>query len=609
MRPSLRDAGPVPEPEDRRILLLGAVLVAAVAIAQGWLLRGLHTLPSPIYGGDYSYQMGCIESIRASRNPMASCSVSGALPGYLPLYGTIVAAVTGAGGWAVVPGMLALSVFFRALSTAIAWWVFTRLYGRAAGLALACGWSLLHPEPILKYTEFTLAVIVPLYFHALFRFVARPALSGAIYLGLTLAAAGYSHAVVFVGGTFIAGIATAIGVLAGGAPEDRVRRFLDAARGLAVVGACAALAIGYWYRPIFVHHGATSAHYTEWNGGVSLATLADQLAYARTFLVTMVRVDEWPLALRNALFLIGLVALLRMRDRVRFLPGAWIAAATFLFVFHYFVTMPALHSHFVPDYVRRYLWVFAAWLVAAIPVTLLLERVRGRGTALALQAAIVAATVVGISAGTRALDADSAMAAARQPPDPVLASLQRWVKENTRPDDVVLSANELSFAWAALTGRKTMVTRRAQNDPFVDMDVRNRDAALVLYGSDDAARERLLAQYGVRYVLWSEQWIPSEYWQDPQRGVAYVDPLLYFRNEAWDAELTRAGVRLLHHHGWVDPALRGPEYARFELTLIGPENYRSPERPWREALDARLEKVWSHVDQGREVAVLYAVKP
>ena len=118
---SRREPEPVPERPDRRGYWLGAAMVAAVALAQVWLLRDLRALPSPIYGGDYSYQMGCIESIRASRNPMASCSVSGALPGYLPLYGTIVAAVTGVGGWAVVPGMLALSVFFRALSTAIAW--------------------------------------------------------------------------------------------------------------------------------------------------------------------------------------------------------------------------------------------------------------------------------------------------------------------------------------------------------------------------------------------------------------------------------------------------------------------------------------------------------
>ena len=596
-----------PEPLDRRILLLGAALIAALALAQLWLIRGLQTLPSPIFGGDYSYQMGCIESIRASGNPMASCSVSGALPGYLPLYGTLVAAWSGVTGMQVVPGMLALTVLFRALSTAIAWLVFTRLYGRGPGLALACLWSLLNPDPVFKYTEFTLAVIVPLYFHALFRFVERPALPPAIYLGLTLAAAGYSHAVVFVGGIAIAVMATAFGLISerGG----RARRMIASLRGLAVAALCACLALGYWYRPIFVHHGASSAHYTEWNGGVSLATLPQQLDYAGRFLLSAVRLDEWPLALRNLLALVGLVALWRARDRRRFTPGAWIALATFLYVFHYFVTMPLLHAHVVPDYVRRYLWVFAAWLLAAVPVTLLIDRVRSRATAAAVAAAVLLATVAGLAIETRALADDPAMIGARDPQDPALASLQAWVKQNTRPDDVVLSANEPSFAWAALTGRKTVVSRRAQNDPFVDMDVRNRDAALMLYGRDEEARTRLLRHYGVRYLLWLEQWMSSEYIEDPKMGVAYVDPLLYFRNQAYDDELAHAGVRLVHHYGWVDPALRGPEYARFELTLIGPENYRSRERPWTEALDARLTKVWSYADQGREVAVLYAVAP
>jgi hypothetical protein len=183
------------------------------------------------------------------------------------------------------------------------------------------------------------------------------------------------------------------------------------------------------------------------------------------------------------------------------------------------------------------------------------------------------------------------------------------VHANTRPDEVALSTNELSFAWAALTGRKTVVARRAQNDPFVDMDVRNRDAALMLYGNDEAARGRLLRQYGVRYLLWTESWVASEYQEDPQLGMSYVDPLLYFRNESYDRELERAGVKLIHHFGWVDPALRGPEYARFELTLVAPANYRSPERPWTGVLDARLAKVWSFEDQGREIAVLYAVTP
>jgi hypothetical protein len=599
---------PVAQPPDRFVPLLGATLIAVVALAQVWLLRDLRTLPSPIFGGDYSYQMGCIESIRASGNPMASCSVSGALPGYLPLYGTLVAVISRIGGWAVVPSMIGFSVFLRALATGIAWWVFTRLYGRGAGFTLACLSALLNPEPIFKYTEFTFAVIVPLYFHALFRFVEKPALPAGLYLGLTLAAAGYSHAVVFIGGIVVAVLSSAIGLLAG-APEGRAPRARAAVLGLAVAAACSALALGYWYRPIFVHHGASSLHYTEWNGGVSLVTAGDQLRYARAALLAMVRLDQWPYVVQNGLCLLGLVLVWRSRERRRWLPGIWIAAATLLWIFHYVVTMPLLHTHLVPDYVRRYLWFFAAWLPAAIPVVTLHERIRSRAAAIALPALVFCGSVAGLVAGTLELARDPAMANARNTLDPALASLQSWAFAHTKPDDVVLSSNELSFAWAALTGRKTVVARRAQNDPFVDMDVRNRDAALMLYGSDEEARSRLLRQYGVRYLLWTPQWIPSEYYKDPKLGFAYMDPLLYFRNDAYDRALERAGVQIINFYGWVDPALRGPEYPRFELTLVSPDNYRSLERPWREALDAHIEKVWSYEEQGRETAVLYAVKP
>jgi hypothetical protein len=47
--------------------------------------------------------------------------------------------------------------------------------------------------------------------------VEKPAWPAAVYLGLTLAAAGYSHAVVFTGGIMIAVIASVIGVAVGAA--------------------------------------------------------------------------------------------------------------------------------------------------------------------------------------------------------------------------------------------------------------------------------------------------------------------------------------------------------------------------------------------------------
>ena len=54
--------------------------------------------------------------------------------------------------------------------------------------------------------------------------------------------------------------------------------------------------------------------------------------------------------------------------------------------------------------------------------------------------------------------------------------------------------------------------------------------------------------------------------------------------------------------------MRGPEYQTFDLTLVSPENYQRPDRPWQAGLDSLLEEVWSTREDGRKVVVLYRVR-
>ena len=290
---------------DRSALLLALLLALSAAGAQEWLVRDFKRLPPALFGGDFTYQSGCIQSIKASGNPMASCSTCGALPGYLPLYGTLVAGFSTVTGIPVERSMLLLSGAIRGLSSLLVFLLFAGLFGGWAGLLVAALWTVAHPGVAIRYTEFTGAIVVPLYFHALFRFVQSPRLGRSLCLGLVLAAAGYSHAVAFIGGTVIAVASALIGALWRGRTSGVGRELAATARGLVVVAACASLALGYWYGPIFVHHGRTSAHYTEWNGGVALVTLEQQLAYAGRVLATFVQLDDWPKALTSLLFFCG----------------------------------------------------------------------------------------------------------------------------------------------------------------------------------------------------------------------------------------------------------------------------------------------------------------
>jgi hypothetical protein len=324
-------------------------------------------------------------------------------------------------------------------------------------------------------------------------------------------------------------------------------------------------------------------------------------------LVRLVKLTPPAEGVLHVLFLVGVAMVASGSIRRRF-PGLAIAmAATLAWMFHFFLSEPLLRTHFIPEYVRSMMWAFVLVLVAGVPVALALERLPRRVGSFVVLAALSAACA-GLVLGARALAKEDLAVGARRPYPPQYQELARWVEGHAGANDVVLSSNELSFAWAALTGRKTLVTRRAQNDGFLDMDERNRDAALILYGRDDQLRRERLARWHVRWVLWTSDWVPTEYVAVDSTRISKVDPLLWFSDAERDSSAARAGVGLVHLNSWVDPAMQFPEIPRFELTLVGPQNYERPERPWRPALDALLEEAWSYEHDGRRLATLYRVR-
>ena len=583
------------------------VLLLAVAAAQAWLTRDMRFLASGLFGGDHAYQLACIRSIAASLNPMSSCNVSGALPGYFPLYGTLVAYFSRITLMDPLNAMFVTAVLFRVLSAFIVYRVFRRLFDRSTGLVMACLWTSLHPELIFKYTEFTTAIIVPLYFLALHRYVEKPDLRRAAALGISLTVLGYSHSVAFIGGVAIAGLAIVAGMVArGGLPRLGAEAWLTL-RHLPVFAAAGALTLGYWYRPIFVHHGKTSLHYAAWTS-VDLSSLAQRLDWARRTLLAEFSFDSAPAAALTLLYVTALACLVATRDKRRFVPGVMLASASFVWMLHYFATVPLLGTHFIPIYVQWMLWGVGRLLLAAIPVAVLFASAAGRRNAAVLETAALALALLAVVTQSRTIHASPDMQMAHESQDPAIAALTAFTARHLRPDDVALATNELSFAWGAMTGRKTVVTRRGQNDAFIDMDVRNRDAALMLYGRDDTLRTRLLEQYDVRYLFWASNWFQSEYAVTPAGDTVTFDPFFYFRNDAYDEQLARAGVQTIPSFSWVDPALRGSDYPRFDLSVVTPRNYESPRQPWRNDLDRRLEVAWAYPDSGPKRIAVFRVK-
>lgn len=605
-------------------VLLALLAVAAVYAAS--YVVGLEQLPSPIHGGDANFQRGCIESIRATGDPLASCSVSGALPGYLPLYSWLVVAISLVSGRPVVEAMFAGSVLVALGATGLFYALFRLFYARAVATVLtgvflvASGLSL-----SVKYTEFARFVGMPLFFLTFFAYLRAPSLRRALAWGTSLGLLGLTHAVAFAASLLTAAFALAI--LYGRALGEGIRE-RDLAHGLrslrrrarseigplsAAAAVAFLLALPYWYEPLLVHGLSPSLHYTEWNGNTPiLETPAQMLAYTGRMLGDAFRLEYEPFPplgwlLTAALGLSALLLLAAERAARSFAPLLVATAAALLALLHYVVTVPLLSFNLVPRYMNLFLFLPLQLLVLGYGVSRLFERfprLSALHYATPLLVAIALVPVHGNETRGRV------WAAASEPLPGPYAAARDWIRENSEPNDVFLSTNELSFKVAALTGRKVLVTRRAQNDAFVDMDVRNRDAAILLYGDDPEKTRELLLEHGVDYLYWDFYWVESEYELDRRgRIVGTFDPLLMFAELGYGEELARYGVRTRTLRSWVDPSIQGEDVPKFDLTLVTPDNYRSSRRPWSATLDRFLEPVFRVDSRGGEpVARIFAVR-
>jgi len=607
---------------DRPVLFL--LLVAAIlAVSTYGTVGRFRSLPSPLYGGDLYYQQGVVEHILAGGNPLASSSIRGGVPGYLPLYPTLVAAFAFLFRLTAYDGLRYFAVLIAFL-TPLAWYLpFRKLTGSAwwsviGSLALVYIGSVMNGMlalPVMKYTEFTFSLMLPLFLYALHREYDDPGAVNAGLLGLFYALLTLSHTIVFIGATFLLAV-----VLAGrtvlvlnrdGAPALAVRGW--ARQALAFAAVSLPLLLLYWYQPIFVHRlhmPYDRVHIDFPDYGVSSVRL-DFLAWSVKDL--LFSFSDLHHGIRNVLFLFALYSLVRnsgklFRDpAVTFLGSLW--AASFLATFSFFMTEPLLGMNFIPPY----LYGLTMPPAFVLPAVYFLSRSAVASRALRLAPASLAAVIVLtalIVVRSGAEQKSNRFFRNSEVPLPAgLAALADHIKRTTSVNDVFLSTKELGFMLNGLTGRKLVTNRWLhQNDPYLDLPARDLAAAVILYGSDPTARLALLRQYDVKYLYWDFNWGATEYQVNQNGQVIKMNPLHPLDRPEARALLDRYGVKYTPATTWLDPAVNLPVYRQYRVLLISRENYRRADRPWEPGLDPYLEEVWAHEENGKKLAALFRVR-
>ena len=571
-------------------------------------LSPLESLPSPLYGGDYYYQLGQTSHFKFGGSPFDSATILGALPGYFVLY-TLGAGLIAKLGFDVIAAHFIFSYIVLLLGGVVFYSLVKKLFdSKILGVIGVLVFFMADKFPILKYTPFSEMLIMPLVILLLFNFLKDNSRKNSIFLGIGYGLTGLTHSISFIGSTLL--IFSAF-FWYGLRRKDSLASKLKPYVIVAIVGGLIAMA--YWAAPIFVHQGQTSPNYNEWNNQ-DWSDSGLQFEFAKNVIGGgLFSFGNLNVAFVSIFTLIGLIGLFLHKKSKEFGTESYLKfllVSGVVITLHYLVSMNLFGMHFIPDRMNTML-MLPVWSLLFVYGVRFGSRF-SKGFKLTrkqcVSLVVLALLIFQVSAYNIKSDSQWYQSARNELPVHVVGASE-YLIEHGEVNDVILTTKELGFSINALSGRKLISTRRAQNDPFIDMDPRELDHAIIFYGDDDSMRKTLIQKYSVDYVYWDSFWIQSEYtFDDSGRVVGSFDPLLVFDSEENRRILNKYGVQYLPQHTWVDPALRGDEYRTFDLLLISPGNYRSFSTPWSSGLDKYLTEVWRYDGDGNVLGKIYKVE-
>ncbi|MEX0569551.1 MAG: hypothetical protein Q6363_010420 [Candidatus Njordarchaeota archaeon] len=616
-------------------LLLVGVIFMYLLIQQG-IPSQYKSLPSPIYGGDYYFQLGSINHIRYGGNPLGSSSVLDSEPGFFILYSSLVAVFANLLSLESIEAMFYFSQLLILTSFIVVYYFLYYLFkDKTLALLGVVIYLPITRFPVLKYTEFTIVLMMPLFFFSMFYLFKIRGLKSGVIAGIVYGLCAISHgAAFFVINVFFMVLFLYMAffqyiLLNKDLKGDRIRIKLNLDKSslkrnlshilklfLIVFVIGFSISLLYWFRPIFIYHGKTS-------GVVTASYPLTSPEYQSNFLMNFLRGNF--LNFRNFItsftsisFSVGVISLFLyfLSEKLKFwdkLIANYICLVflTAIFAsFHFFLTEPLLGINFHPTRPMMFTMPIAKTILVLFGISSLIHLIKiEKYKEYLILVLLVSVLIQQPSILSDSIENNVWTKSGRSPLPEHFEEMSKWVIENTDVNDVFLSTNELSFAFNALTGRKGVVTRRvSHHSPFLDIDQREADLAIILYGEDDSKRRELLKKYDVDYLYWNYYWIQSEYTID-QNGkiVSWYDPLVTRDTPYFREYLDRYNIRYYPLNTYPDPSKRGEEYTKSDLLFIVPQ-YRSFDRPWVEGLDKYMSLVWEHNEGGPTIARIYKVK-
>lgn len=542
--------------------LLAAIIV--VMCIEAVFFSGFSSLNSPVYGGDIYYHFGVSNHIFNGGSPFMSSQFLGEYAHYPWLYHYIVASlasITGISLQTVVIFFPLLITFFAGI---ISFWLGVKVFkDETLALLFSLYWITVMipnslPAPFASVLVFPLFVLMIYYY--------SDSWFGKISSGVLLGITALSHTSVFLGSLIFFFILSFIKIKENW-KQGLVWGFTIGTLGLIV-------SMLYWYAPFFIYHGITP---NRW---------ADYVASGDTFtfqiLFNLLKNQFFNLNNFARLFL-GLFALLGItyafrkdKNEIDYLPF-YIYLAGFIGFIHPLITLPLLGTS-VGSYG------FDNIFILAIPLLILIsfqaDKSFSKQTNKIKTFCMIILTFLFLSHAFFVIQGfknDIWTQSAENPEGmPVkLQGLISWSKENIENNESILvSADETGFAINALTGKKVVTARRTHSSPFVNMNERNADTAVLLYGNNTKVKKELISKYQISWFYEDAYAVQAQ-----QECRAYIEQKLndfysvrcLRTTPEYESYLKENGVEYVKSYAGLDPA--SSVAPLFDLLSIKPTNY------------------------------------
>ncbi|MFA5049585.1 MAG: hypothetical protein WC501_01105 [Candidatus Micrarchaeia archaeon] len=551
------------------------------------LVSTLKQIPSPIYGGDYYNGLGGVIHILDGGNVLDSAQMLGQIPWVPWLYHFSVAVFSKITGLDAINSLLYFSIPIQIFSVILLYLFAYKLTGKKyLGLILIPLLLAIGTFPTFKYSDFASILIIPLFLFSFLIFIRNQNLKNAIISGIILGLVGLSNSQAFFDGFIFLGFSAIIflvpeiynlkekKIIFSNEVKDKIKFFAI----IFLIGFLISLL--FWFQPIFIFKGFTPNDIQNIttpdlsNAGYLWKTIFDSLTplvlpYSSGILIIF--------------SLINLFGLYYIAKNFKKLESKFMLVLILAWIFcsiHPLFTLPLFDLHLVNFMLVDQISRFTSLLVIAFGLLFLNEKISSKNWKILIFTALFLLAFSNYSDAWNQKEDNIWIQQGKLELFEPFVMLSDWTRENTNVNDVFLTTNEDGFMFNAICGRKILSYRRAHTSPYIDINQRMADQAIIVYGENDAKREELLEQYNVKYLLWTNRWVLNEFQFDENgQFIGFFDPLTILDNESnrkyWNAN----GVKYQLFTFPMDPAPRDGAPVYEQLVAIPYEFSLEPLNP------------------------------